>query len=234
MVRACADSASHCVAGISPFRSIHPPPLASSKTSAGTCCTKTRRSSWRKANGTCRSTASALLPPDNRCGIYDNRPAICRGYTTHRCDWHADAYAYDHMFTEPDQIQAFAKKYLKEKRRKRLRRSVAATLKADDEPQGPTGSGQVDTEGVDLAAAAQDGMSRPRGRSCRLREMRCDPIGLGPRVSLAGRGADDGFPGTKGGVCDFYPAEMAVLNWVMTCWALAPPRTVRGIRRPHL
>lgn len=68
--------------------------------------------SWYlQVNRKCR----ALLP-DNRCGIYDNRPTICRGYTTHKCDWHADAYAYDLMFTEPDQIQEYGKKYLKQKR----------------------------------------------------------------------------------------------------------------------
>ena len=36
------------------------------------------------------------LGPDNRCGVYDNRPAICRGYTTKGCDWHGDEYEYEH------------------------------------------------------------------------------------------------------------------------------------------
>src|SRR6185436_10684314 len=71
---------------------------------------------YLQINRKCR----ALLP-DNRCGIYENRPAICRGYTTKACDWHADAYSYDHMFTEPEQIQAFAKEYLKAKRRRKAK-----------------------------------------------------------------------------------------------------------------
>lgn len=59
----------------------------------------------------------ALLP-DNRCGIYHNRPAICRGYKTDACDWHADAYDYDHVFSEPEQIERYAKEYLAARRRK--------------------------------------------------------------------------------------------------------------------
>jgi Fe-S-cluster containining protein len=65
----------------------------------------------------------ALLP-DNRCGIYHNRPTICRGYKTDACDWHADAYDYDHVFTEPEQIERFAKEYLAA-RRKKARQSAA-------------------------------------------------------------------------------------------------------------
>jgi Fe-S-cluster containining protein len=59
------------------------------------------------------------LLPDNRCGIYHNRPSICREYTTEGCDWHGDEYEYDHLFVEPEQIQRFAKEYLAKKRRRR-------------------------------------------------------------------------------------------------------------------
>ena len=65
----------------------------------------------------------ALLP-DNRCGVYENRPTICREYTTKNCDWHGDDYEYEHLFTEPEQIAAFAKEFLAE-RRKRRRRTAA-------------------------------------------------------------------------------------------------------------
>lgn len=64
----------------------------------------------------------ALLP-DNRCGIYENRPTICREYKTDACDWHGTEYDYDHLFTEPEQIDAFAKEHLAQKRRRR--RAVA-------------------------------------------------------------------------------------------------------------
>ncbi len=69
---------------------------------------------YLQINRKCR----ALLP-DNRCAIYHNRPSICREYKTNGCDWHADAYQYDHLFTEPEQIEAFAKEYLREQRRRR-------------------------------------------------------------------------------------------------------------------
>jgi uncharacterized protein len=60
----------------------------------------------------------ALLP-DNRCGVYENRPSICRGYTTNNCDWHGDDYDYDELFTEPEQIERFGKEYLAQRRRRR-------------------------------------------------------------------------------------------------------------------
>ena len=68
----------------------------------------------------------ALLP-DNRCAVYENRPAICRNYATGTCDWHGGEYEYDHLFTEPEQIEQFAKEYLA-KKRKRL---AAASKKSD-------------------------------------------------------------------------------------------------------
>lgn len=64
----------------------------------------------------------ALLP-DNRCGIYETRPAICRGYKTKGCDWHGDEYDYEHLFTEPQQIERYGKEFLA---RKRKRRAAAA------------------------------------------------------------------------------------------------------------
>jgi Fe-S-cluster containining protein len=67
----------------------------------------------------------ALLP-DNRCGVYENRPAICREYTTKACDWHGDDYAYDHLFTEPEQLERFGREFLAEKRRRRRRATARA------------------------------------------------------------------------------------------------------------
>lgn len=60
----------------------------------------------------------ALLP-DNRCGIYENRPSICSAYRTVGCDWHGDEYEYDHLFTEPEQIASYAKEYLAKRRKRR-------------------------------------------------------------------------------------------------------------------
>lgn len=70
----------------------------------------------------------ALLP-DNRCGIYENRPSICREYTTKDCDWHGDDYGYDHLFTEAEQIERFAREYLAQRRRRRRRAAARRTAR---------------------------------------------------------------------------------------------------------
>ena len=49
-------------------------------------------------------TRCKALQPDNRCGIYDTRPAICRSYSTDNCDYHAGDYGYDLLFTSPDAL----------------------------------------------------------------------------------------------------------------------------------
>jgi Fe-S-cluster containining protein len=71
----------------------------------------------------------ALLP-DNRCGVYENRPTICREYKTNDCDWHAQEYNYDQLFTEPEQIAAYAKDYLAARRRRNGRPKAAAARRS--------------------------------------------------------------------------------------------------------
>jgi uncharacterized protein len=71
----------------------------------------------------------ALLP-DNRCGAYENRPSICREYTTKNCDWHGDDYDYEHLFTEPEQLERYGKEYLAEKRKRRRRAAAKASSRA--------------------------------------------------------------------------------------------------------
>jgi Fe-S-cluster containining protein len=74
---------------------------------------------YLQVNRKCR----ALLP-DNRCGIYENRPSICREYNTTGCDWHADAYDYELMFTEPEQLERYMHEYLRKKRQARRKKAV--------------------------------------------------------------------------------------------------------------
>ena len=63
------------------------------------------------------------LQEDNRCGIYETRPRICRGYSTDNCDYHGGEYDYDALFTSAEQLQGYAAKFLaKQKSRRRLRR----------------------------------------------------------------------------------------------------------------
>ncbi len=53
------------------------------------------------------------LQPDNRCGIYETRPRICRTYTTDNCDYHGAEYNYDVLFTSSEQLREYAEKQLK-------------------------------------------------------------------------------------------------------------------------
>lgn len=43
------------------------------------------------------------LLPDNRCGIYETRPQICRDYSTDNCEYDDDA-CYDKLFETPEQL----------------------------------------------------------------------------------------------------------------------------------
>ena len=43
------------------------------------------------------------LLPDNRCGIYEDRPTVCRTYTTDDCEFEDDA-VYDKFFETPEQM----------------------------------------------------------------------------------------------------------------------------------
>lgn len=51
------------------------------------------------------------LRPDQRCGIYDDRPQICRDYSTVNCEYEDD-WVYDHYFETPEQIQEYAEAVL--------------------------------------------------------------------------------------------------------------------------
>lgn len=74
------------------------------------------------------------LQPDYRCGIYETRPKICREYSTDECEYHAGEYEYQHLFTQPEQLDVFAEEFLRRKaartaergRRRRLRRRRGA------------------------------------------------------------------------------------------------------------
>src|SRR5690606_11475733 len=43
---------------------------------------------------------------------------ICREYTTDNCDFHSGNYGFDHYFTTPEQIEAFAQEALGDKYRR--------------------------------------------------------------------------------------------------------------------
>ncbi len=48
-------------------------------------------------------TVCRHLQDDNRCGIYETRPQICRDYSTKDCEYE-DTWTYDRYFETPEQI----------------------------------------------------------------------------------------------------------------------------------
>lgn len=51
----------------------------------------------------CIHTVCKHLQPDNRCGIYETRPPICREYTTDNCEYEDD-WVYDQYFETAEQV----------------------------------------------------------------------------------------------------------------------------------
>ena len=51
------------------------------------------------------------LQEDNRCGIYQTRPQICRDYTTDDCEYDGDGQ-YDMLFESAEQIAEFSEALL--------------------------------------------------------------------------------------------------------------------------
>jgi Fe-S-cluster containining protein len=61
------------------------------------------------------------LTADFRCGIYHERPRICRGYSTSNCDYHGDEYVFEHLFTSAEQLRVWAEAHLSKKRGRKVR-----------------------------------------------------------------------------------------------------------------
>ncbi len=51
-------------------------------------------------------TTCKHLQPDNRCGIYETRPQICRDYSTDNCEYE-DSNVYDRYFETSEQVQEY-------------------------------------------------------------------------------------------------------------------------------
>jgi Fe-S-cluster containining protein len=65
-------------------------------------------------------TVCRHLQTDNRCGIYDTRPQICRDYSTDKCEYEDD-WTYERYFETPEQIQEYAEAVLPPKRGQGIR-----------------------------------------------------------------------------------------------------------------
>lgn len=50
------------------------------------------------------------IAPDGKCGIYDQRPVICRKYDAGNCDNTPGEYEYDQLFQTPQELEAYARK----------------------------------------------------------------------------------------------------------------------------
>lgn len=51
-------------------------------------------------------TVCKHLQPDNRCGIYETRPEICREYSTDNCEFDDD-WVYDRYFETSEQVAEY-------------------------------------------------------------------------------------------------------------------------------
>jgi len=57
------------------------------------------------------------LTKDNRCGIYLNRPKICREYTTDNCEYDSD-WSFEKIFETAEQIWEYAEAVLPPRRKR--------------------------------------------------------------------------------------------------------------------
>ena len=61
------------------------------------------------------------LDADDRCVAYEDRPLICRTYSTNKCDFTDGDYGYDVLFRTPEEMEAHARKTLGDERFERER-----------------------------------------------------------------------------------------------------------------
>lgn len=65
-------------------------------------------------------TTCRHLQSDNRCGIYETRPQICRDYSTKDCEYE-DSWVYDRYFETPEQVSEYAEAVLPRRKDQPLR-----------------------------------------------------------------------------------------------------------------
>lgn len=65
-------------------------------------------------------TVCKHLRPDNRCGVYETRPQICRDYTTDDCEYDDD-WVYEQYFETSEQVEEYAEAFLPRKRGESIR-----------------------------------------------------------------------------------------------------------------
>lgn len=58
-----------------------------------------------------------------RCDIYATRPRICRKYNSNECEFTGDDDLHEHEFSRVEDIDRYAKEYLRKKQRRAAARS---------------------------------------------------------------------------------------------------------------
>jgi len=69
------------------------------------------------------------LQDDLLCGIYEDRPRICREYSTKECEYDDDA-CYDKLFEAPEQVWEYAEAVLPPRKRKKADRGASLPVLA--------------------------------------------------------------------------------------------------------
>jgi uncharacterized protein len=67
------------------------------------------------------------LLPDNRCAIYEQRPKICREYSTVNCEYEDDA-VYEKYFETPEQIWEYAEAVMPPRRKRSPKGTLRVSL----------------------------------------------------------------------------------------------------------
>jgi len=88
-----------------------------------------RNKRWYKmSTGRCR-----YLGQDNRCGIYDTRPQVCRDHNPPGCEFHGEIA--DVMFHDPTELQEYMDME-KKKRQRQAKKRAKAKGKVSAKPAG--------------------------------------------------------------------------------------------------
>ncbi len=72
-------------------------------------------------------TTCKHLLPNNRCGIYETRPQICRDYTTDNCEYNDD-WVYEKYFETAEQVEEYREATAKRKKGESIRSRRPAML----------------------------------------------------------------------------------------------------------
>jgi Fe-S-cluster containining protein len=72
-------------------------------------------------------TVCKHLQADQRCGIYETRPQICREYSTDNCEYEDD-WTYERYFETPEQIEEYLEAVMPDKKRTTIRSRRPALL----------------------------------------------------------------------------------------------------------